>query len=320
MKGKQMRRILTKISASMLSMLVSISGFASPSNPLFDSHVHLESPENFPDRSVNGSQAVEALTDAGVDRAFALSAGYRLRNLEKARIENDFVASEVAKYPNRLIGFCGVFPFANWAPAELERCKHELSFQGVKVHTNTAGIDLANPDHLMRLEGFLGKASELGLIVLIHSGQWSERATLNFMGISIKYPGAKYILGHALFDEFRRLILIHALKKEMPSFGDNVYVEFSGTIAVYADSPEAPSLVWHLRKIGIDRVLFGSDFPVFTVKESYDALTSYGFSNEELRKIMSHNFQKILADSPLAAKQDQFDKRPYSDLLYREIN
>lgn len=44
---------------------------------------------------------------------------------------------------------------------------------------------------------------------------------------------------------------------------------------------------------GTDRVLFGSDYPMFSPKSELDTLLSLGFSNDELKMILSENAKKV---------------------------
>ena len=57
----------------------------------------------------------------------------------------------------------------------------------------------------------------------------------------------------------------------------------------YADSPEKSILLSYVRKFGIPYVLFGSDYPVHTPKETRAALSEYGFTKDELAKILGSN-------------------------------
>ena len=55
------------------------------------------------------------------------------------RAENDFVAEEVAKFPDRLMGFCGVNPLYPGATEELDRC---LDLDGMVGIASMAGPTL----------------------------------------------------------------------------------------------------------------------------------------------------------------------------------
>ncbi len=73
---------------------------------VIDSHVHLFSPQNFGKDAITAADILPMLEKAKIDRAVVLSAAYWFSEKEKAQAENDFLASEVAKHSDRLVGFC----------------------------------------------------------------------------------------------------------------------------------------------------------------------------------------------------------------------
>jgi len=88
-----------------------------------------------------------------------------------ARLVNDGMAEFVARRPDRLTGL-GTVPMQAGAAAadELERCVHGLGFKGVEILTNVAGKELSDPAH----EAFWVKAAELGTVVMIHPGGFTQ--------------------------------------------------------------------------------------------------------------------------------------------------
>ena len=97
-----------------------------------DAHAHLISQPLLDSLTGGGvptagaEDLIEQLDAANVKKAVVLGLGYwTLPDDSNAAAENDFTASEVAKFPERLIGFCGINPLYDSALAELERClKH----------------------------------------------------------------------------------------------------------------------------------------------------------------------------------------------------
>jgi predicted TIM-barrel fold metal-dependent hydrolase len=54
------------------------------------------------------------------------------------RAENDWVAQEVARYPDRLVAFCGVSPLEDYALEEIDRCSTMQNLTGLKLHPGNA--------------------------------------------------------------------------------------------------------------------------------------------------------------------------------------
>lgn len=73
--------------------------------------------------------------------------------------------------------------------------------------------------------------------------------------------------------------------------GLNVYVDTSSSLASLTRE-EALQSISHF---GIDRTLFGSDFPMWEPKEELERFFSLGLSEGENRKILYDNFAKLFS-------------------------
>ena len=60
-------------------------------------------------------------------------------------------------------------------------------------------------------------------------------------------------------------------------------------------SPFAEQLTWVLRRVGIDRVVFGSDYPVDDPLTAARAVTELGFTDEEQAAILHDNAAELLS-------------------------
>jgi predicted TIM-barrel fold metal-dependent hydrolase len=116
----------------MFGMLAPISSFAG----IIDYHQHLYSSEAGA-RSSPGPKGIDArflvaqLDAAGIERAVVFSVAYSFSNPNKPPVpneyahvmaENDWTSAQVAKYPDRLLGFCSVNPIRPYAVNEIARC------------------------------------------------------------------------------------------------------------------------------------------------------------------------------------------------------
>jgi predicted TIM-barrel fold metal-dependent hydrolase len=75
-----------------------------------------------------------------------------------------------------------------------------------------------------------------------------------------------------------------------------VWIDISVTGALLAGSPFAEQLTWVLRKVGTDRVIFGSDWPVDHPLAAVRAVTELGFTDEEQAAVLRHNAESLLED------------------------
>jgi predicted TIM-barrel fold metal-dependent hydrolase len=94
------------------------------------------------------------LDATGIQRAVVLSDAYYfdsplnaalVRSDTEVLAENDWTAQEVARFPERLIGFCSFNPLRDYALAELERCAKTSIFKSLKLHFGGSVVDLKKP-------------------------------------------------------------------------------------------------------------------------------------------------------------------------------
>src|SRR5882724_10038707 len=105
------------------------------SQPIVDYHQHLFSPAvtklSPALETITAKELVALLDSAGIRRALVLSVAYQFGNpnkptieneYEQVKSENDWTSQQVALFPDRLRGLCGVNPLKDYAIEELTRC------------------------------------------------------------------------------------------------------------------------------------------------------------------------------------------------------
>ncbi|HHV59603.1 MAG TPA: amidohydrolase family protein [Clostridiaceae bacterium] len=103
---------------------------------------------------------IELLDEAGMDRAFIISVAYISGNdliagpdeYNDVKKENNYLAIQCARYPERLIGFFSVNPLKEYAAEEVDRCYDELKLPGLKLHFANSNVDLTNPEPLAKIQ------------------------------------------------------------------------------------------------------------------------------------------------------------------------
>jgi hypothetical protein len=183
-------------------------------------------------------------------------------------VPNDYVASYVARDPARLIGFGSVDPSAGSAIDELERMKSDLGLAGCKLGPIYQNVDPLGPEFLRVCEAL----ERLGLPMLIHQGTTFARAGSLLQArpvlideIALRYPELKIVIahvGHPWFDEAIAVVRRHP----------HVYADISGL------HPRRwllyQALVSAIEYRVEHKLLFGSDFPFFTARQTIDGLRS----------------------------------------------
>jgi predicted TIM-barrel fold metal-dependent hydrolase len=240
------------------------------------------------------------LDEANVDRAIVLSIAY-LREIpeELMRSENDWVAAEVAKYPDRLIGFCGINPLQESALEEIERCLELPGMVGVKLHADASGFDWEDAEHVDALSQVLDEAGARDVPALIHlTGVPLNRSgVLNVFRILGTHPDVRLTLAHCagLAEWELDLLLIASRTVPQGLSLENLFLDTSFCLEMYKDAPltQRELMVWRLREWGIERVFFGSDYlmvaPVATPQGALETLSMYPFTQEEIDIILSND-------------------------------
>ncbi len=262
-----------------------------PASAVIDAHVHAFSDKSW-DEPIGADKIIAELDANGIQNAIIISAGYFqgwwsfwlpwFRSYEKVKEENDFVAKITHQYPHRFLGACGVHPFDRWAVSELHRCSNDLGFRVVKIHPNAQRINVSNPRDQVALKNFLDEVGNLRMVALVHAyGKTLEfqKAVYHLAG---EVPNVTFVFAH-MFGEHSYSIAKYIESGKLPSY-PNVFVDVSGSIMEEKDSEK---LAWALRTIGLKRVLFGSDYPVYTPKATLERLQKLLFRNE-LETILSN--------------------------------
>lgn len=253
----------------------------------------------------SGAEELIALLDeANVDKAVMMSLGLlgaALPDDAAVRAENDFVAGEVAKFPGRLIGFCGVNPLYSGAIEELDRCLNLDGMVGIKMAVNAPQFvetDLTNPDHVAALSAMFDKAQEHDAPVQLHSQTPMDPAVdpdalANLAAIIADHPDVRVNHSHCagVIDEHSSQFWLQTMRPNP----DSAFLDLGLCLRAFEDAPlsKRELIVWRLRQWGVERLLFSSDhlrlleFP--TPGQALLTLGKYPFTQEEIELITSND-------------------------------
>ena len=142
----------------------------------------------------------------------------------------------------------------------------------------------------------LAKAAELkpGLPVLIDFNWTDDAQTFSLIQLAFTNPSVNIVMAHGLGHHYSELASIHLYRELLGGFGENLYIDSCATLFLYPPgSPPFENYMWHLRRFGTDRILFGSDYPVKSSSEAREALEDMGFTTEEQSQILGANARRI---------------------------
>jgi predicted TIM-barrel fold metal-dependent hydrolase len=262
-----------------------------------DHHMHLSSPDlcrlivNEPDGgciesnrppAVLAADAVKALEAAHVSKGVVLSGAYLygLPSLhlsaseiaKKTRAENEFTATEVAKFPARLIALMSVDPLQDSAIEEIDYWAAKSTFVGVKLHFIASAVNIRSASDRAKVSRVVAEAAKKHLPLVIHVGGGSFDAADAEVFITEILPsggdsivqiahaggGLPNLNGNNL--RVLRAFADHIVKNDPRT--KHVLFDLS-FVPGPDDSPaDAKAYTEQIRRIGIQRFLFGSDFNV----------------------------------------------------------
>jgi uncharacterized protein len=167
--------------------------------------------------------------------------------MDEVRAMNRGLADQLRRHPDRLRGYCYVNPrFGAESLEDLRRNVEDEGMIGIKLWIATLADDpLSDP--------ILEYAAEHRLIVLAHAWKKTveqfpyESTAENIAAAARRHPGVRFLMAHLGGQAESAMNAI----RDVP----NVAVDTSGTIIGAGEVELA------VRRLGADRVVFGSDLP-----------------------------------------------------------
>ena len=254
---------------------------------------------NLPPNMLNVEGLVEEQAASGID--LSVISGPRLMDIavdqqnkdpvEIAQRYHDFVTNLVSNHSSTFAGLGVGYPFADDAMLrEMERAVRDLGLKGFVISPTCAGEFIDSPKALP----FFELCQELDAVVFVHNrdsclacehmqdyrltelvGRPNEMgllaARLIFSGLMEKLPNLKILLGRlggsiTLYaGRIQQGWEMRHKRKDGPAWGpDNLtngFMESLKKIHVDTQTYHAPAITCAVETLGIERVLFGTDYP-----------------------------------------------------------
>lgn len=260
--------------------------------------------------------AIAALDTAGLDKGVVLSLAYffgapelaatRYNDARYVRAENDYVAGQVDRFPDRLIGFFSVNPLAEYALDEVRFWAGRAGLAGLKLHLANADFDFGNPSHVQKLRAVVDVMNEHRLPVVLHlrnrAPDYGYRQAAKFIDdIARHAPEVTFQLAHLAgwggYDHHTDGAVQAFLDAIDSGALDRSRIWFDLAAVVESTTPDTTltQLVIRLRDIGIDRLLIASDWDETDLK-TYVALLKdkLDLSDAEWRQLISNEAPYVL--------------------------
>jgi predicted TIM-barrel fold metal-dependent hydrolase len=264
---------------------------SSPTHRVIDCHTHplVHPSQQLIEEEHTGDAYRARVAGSGIELAAALVMA-PADDIARTRALNNGVLNLASTSDGFFFPVCSAHPFdGELAMRELERVR-ERGARWIKLHPNTQRFDVADP----RVTDLVTKCAELGMPVLFDGySPWDPGQPGKFVQLAMAVPSARLILAHAHGPQFPSLLVYEALAR-YPWWNRRVWIDISVMGPLYAESPFAEQFTWVLRKVGLDRVLFGSDYPMDQPETAVAQVRRLGFSEEELALIFYENARRLL--------------------------
>ena len=270
---------------------------------IIDSHVHLAEPPykrdkwfiessdgtkfNIPlkeDTDVSVNSLVSDMKENKIDKSLVVACS--------GMISNENLSEIIKSHPNQFVGFAWVNnPKDMESVSELEYAVNELGLRGLKLHPGVQDFSPADKE----IVPLIKKAAELKTLIFIHMvpfpswGKFNNCLVEHIAVLWKRVPDATILIGHMGFPRWFDLLTIAPLP--------NIHVETSWGLTMLAELFGMDFATRFIRKIGVDNVVFGSDWlggGWSETKKQIELIHSLNLSESEKEKILGDNMFRVL--------------------------
>jgi hypothetical protein len=219
------------------------------------------------------STLLENGSEAGIDKFIVHSVATTPKQVSSI---NNFISEEIKAHPDKLYGFGALHPDSVDVQSDIEELI-ELKLQGVKLHPDIQNVAVDDPKYIKIFE----LCEKYNLPVLLHTGD----KRYDFSNPNRLIP---------ILDRFQNITFVGAhfgcwsnwyeASKLMNKY-KNFYVDCSSSFYALTDN--------QIREIianyGIDRVIFGTDYPMWNMETELKRFLSLGYDKDSADKILYKN-------------------------------
>ena len=244
-----------------------------------------ESPVN---KFADAEDIVAELDSSNVDKAVVF--GFAFKDMGLCRYANDYVADAIKRYPDKLIGYMILTPTSDEITKEIDRCI-DMGLTGIgELMPYGQGFNIDDQKEMSNLSN---ACIERDLPVIIHTNEAvghhycgkTDTTAVKAGALAHNYPDLKVIFAH-----WGGGLLFYELMPEIRKQNKNVYYDTAASPFLYDKK-----IYKVAKEIGIlDKVLFGSDYPLISMKRYIKDVADTGLSESDQALVNGLNAKALL--------------------------
>lgn len=198
---------------------------------------------------------------------------------EQVESINNFIIEETKRH-SEFIGFGTIHPDYEDYENELSRIK-KAGLKGIKLHADFQKFQMDDE----KMDKIYDAAKNHGLVVLAHAGDYrfDFSSPKRIANVVEKHPDLKFVAAH--FGGYTEWD-----KSEEFLVGKNVFFDTSSTLFKLP----IEKAMQMIEKHGVEKFLFGTDYPMWNHKEELERFSKLSLSEEEKQMILYKNASNLL--------------------------
>lgn len=241
---------------------------------IIDGHVHLGVSAFF-HMAADADDLVRLADAAGFEKLFVTELNALFYDMREG---NDALAAQVARHPDRLIGYVSVPTprLGRRAVEEVRRCHEQYGFRGLKIYSHPEA-SIAEDGTYALLEA----AAERNMPILSHTTPDECDQLMNAV------PEARLVMAHMgghpyAFGDWHRAVAV--AKKHANLLLDTASSQIDNGM-----------IEWAVAELGPERILFGTDMPLLDPYTQLAKITGAEIGHEAKARILGGNLQDLLS-------------------------
>ena len=246
-------------------------------------------------RMVGVEELIASMDESGVEQS--VICGFPWSHPDLCSYHNQYLMESASRYPNRLIVFISILFFdPEWSGMELDR--------GIRGGAKGVGEiafyhDEMTSREIDSIKPILTQMEQKRIPLLLHTNErighiypGKGRTPLErFYELILSFPNLSILLAH-----WGGGLLFYELMPEVTKVMANVYYDTAASPFIYSKKIYAIAR----EIVGVEKILFGTDFPLIRPQRYFQELKASGLSEEDQEKILGLNFLKLVGSESKA--------------------